>query len=118
HFFDGLSSNRGQCFIGRVHQTSKQLVLIEREDQLSGDRLAKVAICLFNQATGPKFFFVSEVGQVVFGFAPTRTCIRQQEPSVTELILGDVGQGNVFFHFWCTRNPVAQPLREHQGVVA
>ncbi len=54
-------------------------------------------------------------GRSVLSEGPAR--VRQEAPGVAQLVQGDVAQGHVLLQFGAAGDPVAQPLREDQGVV-
>jgi len=90
------------------------------KQELAHQGFAKITIGAFDQQQVAKIPCIPEIGQIVrtatfaFNFAGQF----QPELRLTDQIKGSIGQRDVLFNHWRMAAPFADPMRQHQRVVA
>ena len=91
HFLQRLICDSSQGCVCGVHQAAVEPKSVVAEDQLPGDGSRKVAIVLFDQATGAELLLIPEVRQVILAVPPGCAGIGEEETGVAQQIQADIG---------------------------
>ena len=116
--FERLLGDRRERLVCAGPQPGVQLEHVGRHDELTCDRLREVAVGLLDDPGAAELRLVAEVREVVFGASVVGTGEVQERPGMTEQIEGDVAERDILFEFGRAGDPLAELLREDQGVVA
>jgi hypothetical protein len=115
---DRLRGNGGNRRIQRRRQRPVQPGKIRRGEELAGDGRREVAVRLLEQLVRAELVLVAEIREIILRLVPRRSRIGQETARVAEEVEADVAECDVLFEFGCVRDPLPQPVRENERVIA
>ena len=120
HLLDRLGRNRRDLGIGRCRQPGQHRQMPAVEQELAQDGLAEIAIGLLHQQHVAEVPDVAQHGKVIRAAALAFNLSRKAQPHLRlpDEVQRDIGQRDIFLQRRRVAAPFADPVAQHEGVVA